>query len=149
MFIGATASQGTATTNEDGAVVYSLGSMDAGSVVTLTTILRTTFAGKLTNAATVYTDATDTNSYNDTYQNIANVIIPMDSSLSAAYAKSGTLRLTLTGQSAVTYAIEYSTNLTSWNRLFTNTIDSTGKVIVNDSFTSNSPARFYRAVRLP
>ena len=149
MVVSTTASQGAVLSNTPGTILYDVGSVAAGGVVTITTVLRTSGPEIVVVGASLGTDASDTDSTNDLAQLVIQVIRPIDAHLSANYVKSGTLQLTLTGQSAMTYSIESSTNLMQWTGLSTNTVDSDGKIFMSDSAPTNSPYRFYRAVRLP
>jgi hypothetical protein len=60
----------------------------------------------------------------------------------------GGLQLTLQGQPSQNYGIQVSTDLVNWTTVTTNTSSLTGVFTFTDSNT-NSPGRFYRAIRIP
>jgi hypothetical protein len=57
----------------------------------------------------------------------------------------GGLRLALTGIKNLSYAIDWSSNLTNWTALQTNRLSVTNVIEVVDSSTTHSIQRFYRA----
>jgi hypothetical protein len=58
------------------------------------------------------------------------------------------LRLRLTGQPAMRFTLQASSNLVSWIPLVTNT-SATGTFDFTDTKSTNAPRRFYRALMLP
>jgi hypothetical protein len=66
-------------------------------------------------------------------------------SLTASRSASGTVQLTLTGQTNLLYVFEASTNLVRWTKIAVRT-NLTGAVDFTDRFVTNYPQRFYRGV---
>ncbi len=59
-----------------------------------------------------------------------------------------TFRLRLTGQPAMKFTLQGSTNFVNWTSLITNS-SASGLFEFTDSRSTNSPFRFYRALMLP
>jgi hypothetical protein len=147
--VSAVSSQGAVSSTAPGIVIYNVGSIVAGGVVSITNVLRTAAPEVVVVGASVGSDATDIDPTNNSTQAVIQTVKTVDARLSAEFAKSGVFRLTLAGQKDLTYSIQYSTNLTRWTVLSTNVIGSDGTATQNDSVTTNYPYRFYRAIRLP
>jgi uncharacterized repeat protein (TIGR01451 family) len=141
-----TLSQGSNTVNGN-TVTCNLGTLNVGAVATVVIQVIAGSSGNIVNSATVSTASTDLYLADSTAVNSTTVITPPPSFLVATNIAGG-LQLTLRGQAGQNYGIQVSTNLISWASIATNTASSNGNFTFLASKT-NSPARFYRAIRLP
>lgn len=72
---------------------------------------------------------------------------PLAPRLSATRLSDGTVRLLITGSGAAAYVTEFSTDMTTWISMSTNSATS-GSAVVLDGTAKNQPQRYYRvAVR--
>jgi uncharacterized repeat protein (TIGR01451 family) len=145
-YSSATSSEGTVVAS-GGVVTCNFGSLGVGSNVTATIRVIAGAAGTIVNTASVSTASTDLYLADSTTANMANVIIPPVALLDATNSASG-VTLTLQGQPNQNYGIQVSTDLINWTTVSIDTAALNGTFTFSDSNT-NSPGRFYRAIRIP
>jgi hypothetical protein len=86
----------------------------------------------------------------DNYRVTADAAAPLPFQLeSLGPLADGTFLLRLVGEAGRQYALEASTNLTSWTALKTNSAGTDGTVIMDDPAAASSPGKFYRARAVP
>ena len=105
-------------------------------------------AGTFTNTATVSADIADLYSNDNSASFVSTVTQAANAQLAGSYATATGFQLILTGQSGEPYIVQYSTNLTSWVSVSTNTPVG-GTFTITDSAATTSPTRYYRAFRIP
>jgi len=147
--ISVSSSQGSYN-NASGKVNWSLGNIDAGASALATIVLQPTLLGIMQTSASVTSDAIDLFPNDNASVISTTVLDPAGVSLTASYINTnGTLRIILLGQPGQDYAIQSSTNLTSWISVSTNTAAGNGTVIYTEASITNPTRKFYRAIRLP
>ena len=77
----------------------------------------------------------------------SSVLTPAPAILSGSFVN-GQFRLTVTAEPGLAYAIQISTNLTSWVSLVTNTASPGGTIKFTDTSSPTPQRRFYRTKRL-
>jgi uncharacterized repeat protein (TIGR01451 family) len=148
-FISAIPSQGNASF-ASGTVTANFGSINSGSVATVTIYGTPTVAGTITNNASATANETDLYLVNNAVQTSTLVLLAVPATLgSASMQPDGTFQLTLTGQAGLNYRIDASSNLINWVPVKTNTAAGDGKFQYTDTAATNFNPRFYRAVRVP
>ncbi|HEX3720205.1 MAG TPA: proprotein convertase P-domain-containing protein [Verrucomicrobiae bacterium] len=145
-YSSATVSQGTFGVSGS-TVTCNFGTLATGATATATIRVIAEAAGNIVNTATVTTASTDLYLADSTTANTTSVEVPPVSLLEATNYPDG-LQLTLQGQASQNYGIQVSTDLVNWTTVTTNTSSLTGVFTFTDSNT-NSPGRFYRAIRIP
>ena len=128
-------------------VTWSVGNLATNAGVQLNLVVKTLSTGTITNSATVTTATADPNPDDDTASAIVNIGTPVPAALSGGSVVNGVFQLTVTGTPNVSYIIQGSTNLVTgpWVPLLTNP----SPFIFMDIYSSNFPARYYRAVTGP
>lgn len=127
-------------------VVFSLGTLAAGSSTVVSIDAVSSSAGTPTNHVTVVSDEIDLQAQNSsvaigTRINRVTTLATSSGSSSAG----GPFVLNLVGQAGLTYVIEVSTNLVNWTPVYTNTTLD-GVLSYTDNGTTGTGRRFYRAV---
>jgi uncharacterized repeat protein (TIGR01451 family) len=147
VFGSATPSQGSFAGVSNGVVRCNLGGISAGGSASVTVIVSPSLNGSMTNAATVSANESDLNLANNSAQTVTTVISPAPVRLSGS-ATNGHFEISGTGQPGLSYAIQISTNFTSWLAIGTNVANAGGTFKFVDVNANNFDRRFYRAVRL-
>jgi uncharacterized repeat protein (TIGR01451 family) len=132
----------SATGNE---VMFSLGSLAAGSSLTVSMQVTSSSAGSLTNIVSVLADELDLQTQNNTAALVTRVNRVTMLSSSGNALPSGQFGLNITGQPGLTYVVEASTNLVNWVPVYTNTTLD-GVVSFTDTNAATAGLKFYRAV---
>jgi uncharacterized repeat protein (TIGR01451 family) len=143
-FVSASTSQGTFI-NGGGNVTFNLGNLAVGGNAAVTVVLAPTLAGIITNSASISANETDLDTGNNSAQSTTTVISPIPAELSASIV-SNQIQLTITAEPGLSYVVEASTNLTTWNPISTNTA-ITGAFKIVDPASTTLSARYYRVVR--
>ena len=104
--------------------------------------------GSITNTATVSADTTDIYSVDNYASVVSTVTQAADAHMAGAYLNGTGYRIVLTGQNGEPYIVQFSTNLTSWSSISTNT-PVNGTFTITDSAATSSKTRYYRAFRAP
>jgi uncharacterized repeat protein (TIGR01451 family) len=105
-------------------------------------------AGSATNIATVSGDIADLYPADNTASFVSTVAQAGDAKLVGSYVTGNGFSLVLTGQTGEPYIVQFSTNLTSWVSISTNT-PVNGTFTIIDSAATGAPNRYYRAYRAP
>lgn len=104
--------------------------------------------GVITNTATVSADVADLYSLDNTASFVSTVTQAADATLAGSFATTNGFQLVLTGQTGEPYVVQYSTTLTNWISISTNTAVG-GTFSITDGTANGSATRYYRAVRIP
>jgi len=128
-------------------VITNLGTLTAGASARVTFTLATSKSGNITNTASVGGNEVDLNPGNNSAQTATAVALPAPAVLTG-FIRNGVMRLSVTAQPDFVYAIQASTNLTSWVSLSTNTASAGGTIKYTDTDSPNYRQRFYRTQRL-
>jgi uncharacterized repeat protein (TIGR01451 family) len=105
-------------------------------------------AGTATNSATVSADVADLYPTDNTASFVTTVIQAASAQLAGSYVNGNGFNLVLTGQTGEPYIVQFSTNLTSWVSINTNT-PVNGTFTITDGGATSSKTRYYRAFRAP
>jgi uncharacterized repeat protein (TIGR01451 family) len=147
-FTSGAVSQGSVT-NAGRTVVCRLGSIGNGSAASAAIHVITGTAGVIVNTATVSAASSELYLAESAITDSTTVVAAPPSPTLTATNLAGGLQLTLAGEPGEKYAIQISSNLTTWTSVFSNTASvGSGSFIYTDVYT-NASARFYRAVFLP
>jgi uncharacterized repeat protein (TIGR01451 family) len=128
-------------------MVTNLGSLASGGTSTVTLLVAPDTTGTITTTVSVGSSQVDLNPANNTAQTTTLVTAPAQGVLSGIMIN-GEMHLTLTSQPGFVYAIQESTNLSSWASLVTNTVSAGGAIRYTDTNSPNFNQRFYRGLRL-
>jgi hypothetical protein len=104
--------------------------------------------GSITNTAVVTADTSDLYSIDNVATVVSTVTQALDAHLAGAYLNGTGYRLVLSGQTGEPYTVQFSTNLTSWVSISTNT-PVNGTFTITDGAATGAKARYYRAFRAP
>jgi uncharacterized repeat protein (TIGR01451 family) len=105
-------------------------------------------AGPATNTATVSADVADLYPTDNTASFVATITQAASAQLAGSYVNGNGFNLVLNGQTGEPYIVQFSTNLTTWSSISTNT-PVNGTFTITDSAATGSKTRYYRAFRAP
>ena len=105
-------------------------------------------AGTVTNTATVLGDVADLYNVDNTASFVSTITQAASAQLAGSYTTTNGFQLVLTGQTGEPYIVQFSTDLTTWVSISTNT-PVNGRFTITDSAATGSPTRYYRAYRAP
>ncbi|MGZ4973543.1 MAG: hypothetical protein ACXWDN_12350, partial [Limisphaerales bacterium] len=125
-----------------------LPSLASGSSAVAFIRVQAAASGAMTNSATVSADVSDLYTNNNTALFVSTVTQAANAQLTGTYASGTGFQLTLTGQNGEPYIVQYSTNLSNWVSISTNTPVG-GTFTIPDSAATGSSIRYYRAFRMP
>jgi len=128
-------------------VVTNIGSVAAGAVAKGSIVVAPAAAGTITTTVSVGGNEVDLNPSNNSAQATTAVTVPARGVMSGVMV-SGQMHLTVLSEPGYVYAIQVSTNLTSWASLTTNTVSASGTIRYTDANSPNFNQRFYRSLRL-
>jgi uncharacterized repeat protein (TIGR01451 family) len=127
--------------------VTSIGSMAENATTNVMLLITTSLAGNITNTASLGGNEADLNLANNSIQTSTSVVAPAPAKLTGSIV-GGQFELVVNAQPGFVYAIQGSTNLTSWVSLSTNTASPGGTIKFTDTNAPNFKRRFYRAQHL-
>jgi uncharacterized repeat protein (TIGR01451 family) len=128
-------------------VVTNIGSLAAGATAQVTMVLTQPVGGDIISTASVGGNEADLNLANNSAQTSTTVLVPAQAVLTGSI-ENGQFRLIVTAQPGFEYAIQASTNLTSWVSLSTNTASIGGTIKFTDTDSPSLGGRYYRTLRL-
>jgi uncharacterized repeat protein (TIGR01451 family) len=128
-------------------VTTNIGGLAPGATTRLTLVVTTSAGGQVVNTASVGGNEADLFPANNSAQTTAMVVVPAPAVLSGSIV-SHQFHLVVTAQPNFVYAIQVSTNLTSWVSVSTNTASTGGTIKYTDTSSPNFVRRFYRTLQL-
>jgi uncharacterized repeat protein (TIGR01451 family) len=148
--LGPASATGVAVTNKLSSgeqVITNLGGLAAGATAKMTVIITPAVVGNIISTASVWGNEVDLNPESNSAETTTTVVMPAPSILTGSLVD-GQLRLTVTAEPGLEYAIQVSTDLTSWVFLSTNTASSGDTIKFTDPSSPDLNQRFYRTKRL-
>jgi uncharacterized repeat protein (TIGR01451 family) len=137
------------TTDVNGNVLNCrLPSLAAGASASAFIRVQANTPGSITNSATASADSSDLNSVDNVMTVMNSIAQAADAHLAGAYQNGTGYQIVLTGQTGEPYIVQFSTNLTSWNSISTNT-PVNGTFTITDNAAAGAKTRYYRAFRAP
>jgi len=133
--------------DQSGVLTFNLGSLAAGSNVTLTVTVNAPRPGVFNTTASVTADQADLNLANNTASLATTIISPSPANLKATHFANGVFGFTVTGIPGQ-YVLQASPNLTNWTSISTNTVPSLGTLQLSDPFAGSFQRRYYRVLFL-
>ncbi len=143
--LSATPSQGTTSLNGN-ILTCDLGPLAVGSHAVVSLLATPVLPGTITNTITASSEGKDLNSANNSASVTTLVLSSTPATLAGSVAGSQ-FTLTITGQPGFSYAVQGSTNLTSWVSMGTYVAPSNGILRVVDTNFPSLTTRFYRTVQ--
>jgi uncharacterized repeat protein (TIGR01451 family) len=145
-FVSAAPSQGSSSFAGN-TVTGNLGSLAVGAGATISIQVSPTTGGSIMNTAAISGGQSDLKLNNNSAQTTTSVVVPIAARLTSVVIANSQLQFTLTGEPVVTYTIEASSNLASWENIGNVTAAGNGTIQFTDPNPPTSGQRFYRAAR--
>jgi uncharacterized repeat protein (TIGR01451 family) len=133
--------------SQPGSLKYNLGTLAAGSNISVTITFNAAQPGVYGIAANISADQADLNLANNTIQIPSTVITVAPAQLKATTLTNGTFKLSVTGLPGQ-YILQGSPDLTNWTSISTNTVPNLGVLQLNDPFAGSFQRRYYRVMFL-
>jgi uncharacterized repeat protein (TIGR01451 family) len=133
----------TNTLSSGQVLTTNIGSLDVGAAVRTVWVVVPAGGGYITNTASIGGNEADLNEGNNSATTYLTVSSAFPAVLTGAFVN-GEFRLNITCQPNFVYAIEVSTNLTSWVPVSTNTASAGGVIKYTDTASPGFTDRFYR-----